>query len=131
MEKINYVARLKNDIQTLEVEQAIKGQKLKDQLFLTYESFKPAKIIQSTLKDLVSSPYMLDNIIDTGLSIATGYISKRIVVGASSNIIRKILGSIIQVSAAKFISNHSGAIKSFGVQAFTKISRKKEKPGKS
>ena len=96
----------------------VKGQQLKDQLFLTYESFKPAKLIQSTLKDLVTSPYMLDNIIDTSLSIATGYFTKRIVVGASSNIIRRILGTVIQVGATKFISNHSGTIKSVGHDAF-------------
>jgi len=127
MERINYVARLKNEIQILEEEQSVKGQLLKDQLFLTYQSFKPAKLIQSTLKELVTSPYMLDNIIDTTLSIATGYISKKIVVGASSNIIRRALGSIIQVGASKFISNHSDAIRSFGQMAFQQIFRKKEK----
>ena len=127
MERINYVARLKNEIQILEEEQSVKAQQLKSQLFLTYESFKPAKLIQSTLKDLVSSPYMLDNIIDATLSIATGYATKRLVVGASSNILRRILGTVIQVGASKFISNHSGTIKSFGVQAFRQIFRKKEK----
>ena len=131
MEKIDYVARLKNDIQILEEEQSVKAKQLKDQLFLTYESFKPAKILQSTLKDLVTSPQMLDNIIDTTLSIATGYISKRIVVGASSNIIRRVLGTIIQVGASKFISKHSDAIRSFGVTAFQQIFKKKEKPEKN
>ncbi len=130
MEKINSVAELKNAIQILEDEQAVKGKILQDQLYLTYESFKPAKLIHSTLKDLVSSPYMLDNIIDTTLSLATGYISKRLVVGASSNIIRRILGTVIQVGASKFISNHTGAIKSFGVQALTQIFRKKKKSEK-
>jgi len=130
MEKIDYVARLKNDIQILEEEQSVKAKQLKDQLFLTYESFKPAKILQSTLKDLVTSPQMLDNIIDTTLSIATGYISKRIVVGASSNIIRRILGSIIQAGATKFISNHAGAIKTAGQIALQQIFRKKEKTEK-
>jgi hypothetical protein len=61
------------------------------------------------------------------LSIATGYISKKIVVGASSNIIRRALGSIIQVGASKFISNHSDAIKSFGLMAIQQLFRKKEK----
>lgn len=130
MAKINHITRLKNEIQLLEEEQAIKGQQLKDQLRLTYETFKPAKLIQSTLKDLISSPYMLDNIIDTSLSLATGYFSKRIVVGASSNIIRKIIGTVIQVGATKFISNHSGSIKSFGVNALRHIFRKNKKPGK-
>src|SRR5665647_2376488 len=71
MDKITSVAGLKHTIQILEEEQAIKGQRLKEQLYLTYESFKPAKLIQSTLKDLVSSPYIIDNLIDTTLSLAT------------------------------------------------------------
>jgi hypothetical protein len=130
MEKINYVARLKGEIQVLEEEQSVKGQLLKDQLFLTYESFKPAKIIQSTLKDLVTSPHMLDNIIDTTLSIATGYLTKRIVVGTSSNIIRRVLGTVIQVGASKFISKNSDAIRSVGLMAVQQIFRKKKKPEK-
>jgi hypothetical protein len=130
MEKINYVARLKGEIQVLEEEQSVKGQQLKEQLFLTYESFKPAKLIQSTLKDLVTSPHMLDNIIDTTLSIATGYITKKIVVGASSNIIRRTLGLIIQAGAARFISNNVGTIKTAGKMALQQFFRKKEKPEK-
>jgi hypothetical protein len=126
MDKITSVAGLKHTIQILEEEQAIKGQRLKEQLYLTYESFKPAKLIQSTLKDLVSSPYIIDNLIDTTLSLATGYITKRIVVGASSNIIKRIIGSIIQVGATKFISNHTDAIKSFGKFAFKRNIRKKD-----
>lgn len=126
MDKINYVARLKNDIQILEEEQSVKGKQLKDQLFLTYESIKPAKIITSTLKDLVTSPQMLDNIIDTTLSITTGYISKRIIVGASSNIIRRVIGTIIQVAASKFISSRSDAIRSFGQRTFQQIFRKRK-----
>lgn len=130
MKKINYVAKLKKDIQILEEEQSVKGQQLKDQLSLTYNSFKPNQLIQSTLKDLVTSPHMIDNIIDTTLSIATGYISKKIIVGASGNIIRRVLGSIIQAGATRLISNNAGTIKTAGLMAFQQIFRKKEKPEK-
>lgn len=130
MEKINSVAGLKNAIQLLEDQQAMKGQLLKDQLFLTYECFKPARLMQSTLKDLVTSPYVLDNIIDSGLSIATGYISKRIIVGTSSNIIRRLVGSLVQAGATKYISNHTDAIKSFGKMAFQQIFGNKPKRNK-
>jgi len=126
MEKITTVAGLKKAIQIQEDEQAVKGQLLKDQLFVTYESFKPGKLIGLTLKEMVTSPNLIENVIDTGVALATGYLSRKIVVGASSNVLRKILGSMIQVGAAKFVNNHSDTIKSIGQLAFQQIFRRKK-----
>ncbi len=132
MEKITSVTGLKDAIHQLEEEQAVKGQQLKDQLFKTYDSFKPSKLIGSSLKEIISSPYMIDNVIDTGISLATGYLSRRIVVGASGNIIRRLLGTLLQVGVTKIVAKHSGNIKSIGKLAFQQIFRnKKTKPGKS
>jgi len=127
MEKINYVAKLKSDIQILEEEQRVKGQQLKDQLYRTYESFKPAKLLGLTMKEMVASPHFVDNVIDTGISLATGYLSRRIVVGASGNIIRKLLGTILQVGVTKIVAQHSDTVKSFGKLALRQIFRKKTK----
>jgi hypothetical protein len=126
MEKITTVTGLKNAIQVLEDEQAIKGQLVKDQFYLTYESFKPAKLLGSSLKEIITSPYLIDNVIDTTISLATGYLSRRIVVGASSNIIRRFLGTILQVGVTKLVAKQAGNIKSIGQLAFQKIFRKKE-----
>jgi hypothetical protein len=126
MEKITSVAGLKNAIQLLEEEQASKVQVFKEQLFLTYESFKPAKLIGSTLKEMITSPYLIDNVIDTGLSLATGYLSRRIVVGASSNIIRKLIGTVLQVGVSKLVANNTKNIKSIGQQAFRLIFHKRK-----
>lgn len=132
MEKITSVTGLKDAIHQLEEDQAVKGQLLKDQLFKTYDSFKPSKLIGSSLKEIISSPYMIDNVIDTGISLATGYLSRRIVVGASGNIIRRLLGTILQVGVTKIVAKHSGNIKSIGKLAFQQIFRKKKtKPVKS
>ena len=62
MQNITSTAGLKDAIQLLEVEQGIKEQLLKDQLYLTYESLKPVNLIRNTLKEISSSPYMIDNI---------------------------------------------------------------------
>jgi len=131
MEKITSVAGLKNAIQVLEDEQVVKGQILKEQFYLTYESFKPGKLIGLTLKEMVSSPYLIDNVIDTGISLATGYLSRRIVVGASGNIIRRLIGTLVQVGVTKLVAKQAGNIKSIGQLAFQQIFRRKEaKPGK-
>jgi hypothetical protein len=125
MEKIDSVAGLKSAIQVLEDEQALKGQLLKKQFYSTYESFKPSKLIGSSLKEMISSPYLIDNVIDTGISLATGYLSRRIVVGASSNVIRRLIGTLVQVGVSKLVTKQAGNIKSVGQLAFRKIFRRR------
>ena len=127
MGKINYVAKLKSDIQILEEEQRVKGQQLKDQLYRTYESFKPARLLGLTMKEMVSSPHFVDNVIDTTIGLATGYLSRRIVVGSSANIMRKLLGTILQAGVTKIVTMHSDTVKSYGKLAFQQIFRKKAK----
>jgi hypothetical protein len=126
MESITNIAGLKNAIQLLEVEQAMKGQLLKEQFFLTYESLKPVNVLRNTLKDMVSSPSLIDNFLGTVVGMASGYISKKIMIGGSGNILRKFLGSILQFGVTNVVSQHPEGIKSIGEYIFQLIFRKKE-----
>jgi hypothetical protein len=126
MRKITSVAELKNAIHILEEERTVKEQAMKEQFFLTYESFKPAKLLGSTLKEMIASPYFVENILDTGIGLATGYMSRKIVVGASSNIIRKFIGYAVQAGVSNFVSKHPGTIKSIGQIIYQNIFRRKD-----
>ena len=126
MQNITSITGLKNAIQLLKAEQAIKGQLLKEQLYLTYESLKPVNFLKGTLKNIVSSPYLIENILGNVLGLSTGYLSKKIVVGTSTNIVRKLFGSIVQSGVSGFIAKHPGTIKSVGHLLFQHIFRKKE-----
>jgi hypothetical protein len=126
MYNITSSAELKNAIQLLEVEHARQGQLLQEQFHLTYESLKPINIIKSTVKDIASSPYLMDNLLGSVMGLATGYLSKKIVVGASNNIFRKFFGSILQFGVTNLVAQHSDAIKSFGWFIFRHFLRNKE-----
>jgi hypothetical protein len=127
MQNITNKAGLKSAIQLLEAEHAVSGQMLKEQFYLTYESFRPVNIIKSTLKDIAASPYLVDNILSTTMGLATGYISKKIIVGASGNMFRKLLGSLLQFGVTTLVAKNPDAIKSLGQLIFQYFSRKKEK----
>jgi hypothetical protein len=96
MQTITSTAGLKEAIQLLEMDQGIKGQLLKDQLILTYESLKPLTLLRHTMREISSSPSMVDNISGTAMGLLGGFLSKRIFVGPSGNLIRKFIGSILQ-----------------------------------
>lgn len=131
MQNITSTAGLKETIQLIEVEQAVKGQLLKEQFYLTYESLKPVNLLKSTLKDISSSPYLVDNLLGTALGLASGYLSKKIFIGSSGNSIRKLLGSILQFGVTNVVAQHPEAIKSFGQLILQQIFRNKETNSKS
>ena len=126
MQNITSVAELKNAIQILEVEQNLKGKILKEQFYLVYENFKPINLLTGTLKDIVKSPYIIDNILGTAMGLATGYLSKKIFIGASGNKIKKIIGSILQFGITNVITQNSDSINTFGRSLFQHFLRKKE-----
>jgi len=131
MENITSIAGLKNSIQLLEAEQAIKGQLFKEQLFITYESLKPVNLLKHTLKEISSSPYMIDNLSGTAMGLLSGFLSKKIIIGSSGNIIRKLIGFILQFGVTNVVAHNSDLIKSFGQALFQHFTRRKEVSSKS
>jgi hypothetical protein len=121
MENITSIAGLKNAIQLLEVEQAEKLEQLKEQSLLTVEILRPANLLKSALKDIVSSPHLLDNMLDTGVGLATGFLTKKIFIGSSVNILRKLFGSLLQLGVTTVATQNSDFITSFGRFVFQRI----------
>jgi hypothetical protein len=126
MQNITSTAGLKNAIQILEARHTANGQQLKVQFHLTYEGFKPVNLLRSTLKDVASSPTLIDNILGTTIGLATGYLSKKLIVGSSGNIIRKLIGSVLQLGVTNLVAQNPEAIKSVGQFILQHIFRKKE-----
>ncbi|MEI6049922.1 MAG: hypothetical protein WCS03_13535 [Bacteroidota bacterium] len=126
MHNITSIAGLKSAIQLLEAEQVVKGELLKEQLYFTYDSLKPVNILRKTLKDISNSPDLTDNILGTATGLASGYLSKKIFVGSSGNMFRKLIGSLLQFGVTTVVSQHPDAIKSFGQFILHYFLRKKE-----
>jgi hypothetical protein len=126
MQNITTVAELKNAILTLEVEQADKGQELKEQFFIVYESFKPLNLLRSTLNDVTSKP-LIGNIIGTLIALASGYFTNKVVVKSSANIFRKLFGSVLQFGVSNAVAQHSDSIRSIGQYIFQHIFHKRGK----
>ena len=126
MQNTTYTTKLKNAIQLLEVEQADKEQFLKEQFQQTYESLKPINLVKSTLKDITSSTFLKGSVLGTGMGLATGFLSKKIVVAGSGNIFRKLLGSIVQFGVTSIVAKNPEAIISLGRFLIKNIPHKKD-----
>lgn len=126
MERITTADELKQAIQILEAEHALKGQQLKEHLLLSYESFKPINLIKGAISEATSSPDLINNVFGTTMGLASGYLSKIMIVAGSGSRIRKLLGVILQLGVTNVVAQHSGTIKSIGQFIYQRFLGKKE-----
>jgi hypothetical protein len=120
-------SRLQDSIQLLEEEQIIKRQLLMEQLTISYESLKPLNLLQAAIRDISSTPELGNNVLGSALGLASGFLSKKIFIGTSGN----LLGSFVQLGVTNIVAKHPEAIKNFGqyiIEHF--LSRKETKSGK-
>jgi hypothetical protein len=83
------------------------------------------------LKEITSSQDLRDNILGTASGIASGYLSKKIFIGTSGNIFRKLIGSILQLGVSSVVSNHPDFIKTLGHTILQYLLRIKETNSKN
>jgi len=126
MQNISSYSSLRDAIQLLEVEQGVKSQLFKDQLRNTFESLKPINLIRKSLHDISSSPDLIDNILGVATGIASGFLTRKIFIGASGNVIRKILGTVLQFGVTNVVAKNPDTIKSVGQAILNLFLRRKD-----
>jgi hypothetical protein len=130
MQIITSSSALKEAIQLMEVEQGIQAQLLKDQFLLTVDSMRPVNVLKSTLHDISSSPKLIDNILGLTMGITSGFLTNKIFVGASGNLLRKLLGSVLQFGVTNAVAQHPDTIKSYGHMIMQYFLNRREKNSK-
>jgi len=121
MEKFTSIRELKEEIETLQLKQEADRKALNEQFKLTVQSLRPVNLIKSSLKDLFTSPDLKDNLVNSSLGIGAGYITNKVITGASHNPIKKIIGTLLQLGVTNLVSNNGEEIKSGAAKLFKKL----------
>jgi len=116
---------LNEEIQKLQAKQALELIVLREQFYVAYESLKPINLIKNTFKQVVTSPDIKNNLLNGIIGLATGFISKKILIGGAAGPVKKMMGSLLQVLVTNFVSRHSEKVKQYGEVVLTNIFRKK------
>lgn len=77
-----------------------------------YESLKPLTLLKNTFKELVSASDFKEDLLNASISLATGYLSKKAVVGSTNNPLKKVFGSLIQMGVTSVVAKNADGIKS-------------------
>ena len=128
MENITSTAELREAIQILETEQAEHLDQVREKFYHIWNSFSPANIIGSSLKGIVSSPNLVNNILGVAVGLFTGYLTRKTMpIGLSNNKYGRILGNVLQYGVASLVASGPKVIKSFKQFIAQRIFRKRQK----
>jgi hypothetical protein len=114
MRKIDSEITLRSAIIQLESQRADEEKKLKEQFLLAYESVKPVNLILSTFKDASESKELKTDILNTGIGLASGYLSKILFQAILKNPFKGIIGTAIQFGITNAVTKNPEAIKALG-----------------
>ncbi len=66
-------------------------------------SFTPSNMLRSALKDVVQSPDLRKTAINAAIGIGAGFLGRKIYVGRSGGLFKKITGSALQFLITNFV----------------------------
>jgi len=125
MQKIITAVDLKKTIQQLEIRQTNELLSLKEELHIIHENLKPANLVKNTFRELTTAPEFKGNILDVALSLAAGYLSKKVVIGSTHNPLKQVLGTILQMGVTTMVSKNTDGIKSVTAKLISSVFSKK------
>ena len=109
---------LRDAIMLLESRRKEQELELRQQLKLTYESVKPINLIKSTYEEVVASQGLKDNLVNTSVGLAAGYISKTLFEGVSHSPLRKLFGTALLFGITNAVRKNPDVVKSVVRSAF-------------
>lgn len=126
--KITTASQLHEAILLMEIKQKDEQILLKEQFKQTYDSLKPVSIIKDSLNELLNLSNLKEEIIDTSISVAVGYLSKKLVFGSTDSNFKQFLGSLLQVGVTSIVSQNTDSIRSFASRILSNISAQNNNP---
>ena len=115
--EINNYRELEAAIVRLKVREQQEKEMLIEQFHETTESLKPVNIIKSAFGK-ISGTAVGAEVVNAAFGVGAGLLSKNVLIGKSTNIIKKILGTVVEVGVANAVAINTDKLKSAGSRIF-------------
>ena len=91
---------------------------LKEQFHTAYESVKPINLLKNFVHEVTASPEIKEDILGNILGLATGFISRKLMLDKNSGTFKKVFATILQFGITNVVAKQSINIKAVGTALF-------------
>ena len=106
MKTKNETDLLKELITTLKKKRAYESEMIKSQLHEVCESLRPSNLIKSVFHEATHSPEIKNKLTNNVIGLGAGFVFKKLLVGKSHHLGKKILGTLLQISVTTIVAKH-------------------------
>jgi hypothetical protein len=93
------------------------------------ESLTPVNLLKSTFSKVKDTPGIGGTVLKASLGLGVGLLSRKILMGKSRGIVKRILGSALQMGVARLVTKKTDTIKSGGRRLLKNIFSSKRNNG--
>ena len=115
---------LEETIIELEKRKIAQHNSLMDQLHITTESLKPKNLIKGAFSRVVHSPDARASLIKTIAGVGIGMLTKKLFIGKSTSLVKKVLGNAVRFGVTKTAINNTGRVRAYGTAIYNNLFRK-------
>ncbi|MBL0025779.1 MAG: hypothetical protein WBP08_15505 [Saprospiraceae bacterium] len=126
MVELKNISELLLAIKRLEELKSEQRMVLKFKMNDAYQSTKPINLIRNTLKEASETISINDTIISSGLSLAAGYLSEKLISSKKISKTKKVIGSVMMMVLSNIISNNAESIKNLGSSLISLLKANRE-----
>lgn len=121
--EINNSIDLENAIALLSIKNKAQTSAIKNQFADVVESLKPARLLKAAVSNIAENPGIAKVAIGTIVAVEAGGLSKKLIIGKSGNIFRRIIGTAVEFAVARSVLGNSAFIAGKGIQLLRRIAR--------
>ena len=125
--KISSKKELDEAIIELEKKKIYQRELINEQYHETVESLRPANLIKGVFNDIRHSPMAGSGILKTVAGLGIGMLTKNLLWGKSSSLIKRWLGNALKIGVAKTAVSNADKIKAYGVSIYNNLFKRKTK----
>ena len=81
----------------------------KEQAFLVFRGFTPLSFLKTMVTEILSAPDIKKNLLNYLFELTAGYISKNMIVTATSNPIKKVISQVLQFALKNVMLNSANS----------------------
>jgi hypothetical protein len=94
----------------LEKRRELYYEQFKANLETSYNSLKPLNLVKSGFREIVGSPEVKQGLLSNLVGLAGGFITKKMIIGPATGMIRNSIGTILQIIMTNLVSRKTASI---------------------
>jgi hypothetical protein len=116
---------LQEAIAALEQEKAVSRYKIEDDIRCIHESLGASNILKAAFHSVAGKEGIKSRAANTALSLGSGWVAQKLFTNNSTNIFRRLLGTVVQVAVTGLMAKKSGNLASKSIELGNKLLSKR------